>query len=52
MTDGIVLGSSKIGKRGQVTIPKDARDKFHFMTGDQVLFIVEDDQLIIKKGIL
>ena len=51
MKNPIILGSSKIGTRGQITIPKKAREKFDLKTGDIVIFIEENGQLIIKKEI-
>jgi AbrB family looped-hinge helix DNA binding protein len=44
-----ILGSSKVGARGQVTVPKKARERFNLATGDVILFIEEDGKLIIKK---
>jgi AbrB family looped-hinge helix DNA binding protein len=46
-----ILGSSKVGSRGQVTIPKKARDEFLLNKGDIVLFIKEGEKLVIKKEI-
>ena len=51
MKNPLILGSSKIGTRGQVTIPKKARDKFKLKTGDVILFIRENEKLVIKKEI-
>jgi AbrB family looped-hinge helix DNA binding protein len=45
----LVLGSSKIGTRGQVTIPKKARQEFGFDNGDVVVFLKEDGRLVVKK---
>lgn len=45
------LGSSKIGARGQITIPKKAREKFNLKTGDIVIFVEEEGKLVIKKEI-
>jgi len=46
-----ILGSSKIGARGQVTIPKRAREEFDLKIGDIVIFIKEGKNLIIRKEI-
>ncbi|MBS7649094.1 MAG: AbrB/MazE/SpoVT family DNA-binding domain-containing protein [Candidatus Bathyarchaeia archaeon] len=46
------MGKSKIGTRGQVTIPKEARKKFNLKEGELVLFIEEDGKLVIVKGVL
>jgi len=45
------LGSSKMGTRGQVTIPKMAREKFDLKTGDMVLFIQDGEKLTITKKV-
>ncbi|MBP7864934.1 MAG: AbrB/MazE/SpoVT family DNA-binding domain-containing protein [Acidobacteria bacterium] len=36
---------TKIGRRGQLTIPKEIRLRVHLDEGDAVAFIVEGDQL-------
>lgn len=51
MKNPLILGSSKVGTRGQVTIPKKARKEFELNTGDIVLFIKEDKKLVIKKEV-
>jgi AbrB family looped-hinge helix DNA binding protein len=51
MKNPTILGSSKIGTRGQITIPKKAREKFNLKTGDVVIFIEENGKLVIKKEI-
>jgi len=51
MKNPLILGSSKIGTRGQVTIPKKARDKFGLKPGDILLFFSEDEKLILRKEI-
>jgi len=45
-----ILGTSKLSSKFQVTIPKDARDMFKLEHGDRVVFIMENDKLILKKG--
>ena len=51
MKNPLILGSSKVGTRGQITIPKKARDAFSFKTGDVLVFVEEDGKLEIKKEI-
>lgn len=51
MKNQTILGSSKIGTRGQLTIPKKAREKFNLKAGDIVIFVEENGKLIIKKEI-
>jgi len=45
-----VLGNSKVGKRFQITIPKNARDTFKIEEGDLVLFVKEDGKLMLTKS--
>lgn len=51
MANKSVLGASKIGARGQVTIPKNAREDFGLKTGDIVLFVKDGNSLVIRKGL-
>lgn len=46
-----ILGSSRVGARGQITIPKKAREEFLIKTGDVLLFVKEGDKLVIRKEI-
>jgi AbrB family looped-hinge helix DNA binding protein len=39
----------KVGERGQVTIPKDIREKENIRSGDEVEFHDEDGEVTIKK---
>jgi len=45
-----ILGLSKLSAKYQVTIPKDARERFNLHVGDRILFVEEDGKLILKKG--
>ena len=45
-----VIGACKLSTKGQVTIPIDARRQFNLNIGDVILFIEEEDKLILKKG--
>jgi len=47
-----VLGGSKVGRRFQITIPKDVREAFGFMEGDLVLFVEEDGRLTLTKSVI
>ncbi|RJQ48593.1 MAG: AbrB/MazE/SpoVT family DNA-binding domain-containing protein [Nitrospiraceae bacterium] len=40
---------SAITKKGQVTIPKAFREKLHIKEGDNLMFEMKDDMLILKK---
>lgn len=39
----------RIGERGQVTIPKDMREKFNLQPHDEVLFVESRGELILRK---
>ena len=45
-----VLGSSKITRNFQVTIPSQARAKFELKEGDLVLFVSEGEKLIVERA--
>jgi len=51
MKSPLILGTSKIGSRGQVTIPKRAREEFGLKPGGMVLFVAENKKLILRKDI-
>jgi len=37
-----------VGKKGQVTIPKEIREKFGLREGEKVVFEVRGDEIVIK----
>jgi AbrB family looped-hinge helix DNA binding protein len=39
----------KIGERGQVTIPKDIREKENIVGGDHIEFVNKDGEIRIRK---
>jgi len=45
-----ILGLSRLSAKFQVTIPKDARERFNLNAGDRILFVEEDGKLVLKKG--
>jgi AbrB family looped-hinge helix DNA binding protein len=44
---GTVCGMATVGPRGQLVIPKEARDKLKLTTGDQLLVIEHGDKLVL-----
>lgn len=44
------MGISRITRNCQVTIPKDVRKQLHVKEGDEVVFTVIDDKVIVKKS--
>ncbi|HNX15001.1 MAG TPA: AbrB/MazE/SpoVT family DNA-binding domain-containing protein [Oscillospiraceae bacterium] len=49
-----VFGTVKVGEKGQIVIPKEARDVFHIKPGDMLLLLGDEDQgiAIVKSDIL
>lgn len=45
-----VFGTAKVGDRGQIVIPKEARDLFNIQPGDTLLILGESETgLIVSK---
>ena len=45
-----VFGTAKVGDRGQIVIPKEARDLFNIQPGDTLLILGEEDTgLIVSR---
>ncbi|WP_068675364.1 AbrB/MazE/SpoVT family DNA-binding domain-containing protein [Oceanobacillus sp. Castelsardo] len=42
------LVSGKMTSKGQITIPKELRDRLDLSVGDQIKFLIEDDEVRIK----
>jgi len=45
-----VIGSSKITRKFQLTIPSDVRRRYHFKIGDLILFVEEDGKITLSKS--
>jgi len=45
-----VFGTAKVGDRGQIVIPKEARELFHIRPGDTLLIVGEENKgLIVSR---
>lgn len=45
-----VFGTAKVGDRGQIVIPKEARELFNIKPGDTLLILGEEDKgLIVSR---
>lgn len=45
-----VFGTAKVGDRGQIVIPKEARDLFNIKPGDTLLIMAEEETgLVISR---
>lgn len=45
------LGSAKITVKGQITIPKEVREKLRVKAGDRVFFFISHGRIIITKDV-
>jgi AbrB family looped-hinge helix DNA binding protein len=45
------MGSTtrRVGERGQITIPKEIRDRFDISGGDEVVVHAEDGRIVVEK---
>ncbi len=46
----MIIGISSISEKGQITIPKEIRDKLGIMQGDRLIFNLKGDKIIIRKS--
>ena len=48
--EAVLVGQSRITTRGQVTLPKEVRQKFALKPGDTVYFLEVDGSVLLKLG--
>ncbi len=46
----MIVGTSSISEKGQITIPKEIRDKLGLVQGDRLVFDLKEDMIIIRKS--
>ncbi len=46
----VVLESAKVMAKGQVTIPKDIREKLKINEGDQLVFVYDNEKVIMMNS--
>lgn len=44
------ISTGSITTKGQVTIPKEIREKLELKEGDKIIFVIEADQATIRKA--
>lgn len=44
------LGASKVTRKFQATVPKDVRKHLKLEHGDLLVFLKEDDEILLKRG--
>ncbi len=48
--EAVVAGQSKITVRGQITLPKELREKFGLKAGNTLYFLEVDGSIVLKLG--
>jgi AbrB family looped-hinge helix DNA binding protein len=43
------MNVGKIGKKGQIVIPKEIRKNYNIKTGDAILFKIQEGKLMLEK---
>ncbi len=46
----IIIRKSKVGPKGQITIPKELRDRYHLKEGEEVLILPSDNGILVKHS--
>ena len=46
----VILESAKVMAKGQVTIPKDIREKLKINEGDQLVFVYDNEKVIMMNS--
>ncbi len=46
----MIVGTSLISEKGQITIPKEIRDKLGIVQGDRLIFDLKGNTIIIRKS--
>jgi AbrB family looped-hinge helix DNA binding protein len=44
------LRNSKLSTKSQITVPKYVRDILALKSGDLVVFVIDEKQVVLKKG--
>ncbi len=42
------MSATRVGRRGQIVLPKEVRQKIGVKEGDQIAFIIDGEQVVIK----
>lgn len=45
-----IIAKAQVSTRGQIAIPKTIKDKMNIHEGDYIVFIEEDNKIIIKTA--
>ncbi|WP_343246996.1 AbrB/MazE/SpoVT family DNA-binding domain-containing protein [Diplocloster hominis] len=50
MDNNLIVDNAKVMSKGQITLPKDIRNKLGITTGDRVTLICEGDQVVLMNS--
>ena len=45
-----LLGDSKLSKKFQATVPKRVREILNLDSDDRLVFVIDHDQIVLKRG--
>lgn len=48
--DAMIVDNAKVMSKGQITLPKDIRDRLRLSSGDRVTLVCEDDRVILMNS--
>lgn len=48
--EAVLRGVSRITSRGQITVPKEIREKFDLKAGDTICFLEVNGSIVLKLG--
>ncbi len=48
--EAVLRGESRITSRGQITVPKEVREKFGLKPGDVICFLEVNGSIVLKLG--
>ena len=46
----VVLASTKLGRYNRTTVPNEVRKLLGLSEGDEILWILEEDKIVVEKG--
>jgi AbrB family looped-hinge helix DNA binding protein len=44
-----IIGKITVSRKGQITIPKEVRDRMGILEGDKIIIYLKDNNIILKK---
>ncbi len=44
-----IIAKITVSEKGQITIPKEVRDRLGILKGDKIIVYLKDDEIIMKK---